>query len=614
MAAQRVNAQDDPTELDASKFPVVPTHSPSKKQANSGRKSIAPAVPGAFPDAPGTPTSGKKASHESRAMTTTTPKNKSPIKPSGFEMHPAHHQKSTTKPYEEARWLGFMEKGARTEPIKGPDKTAVGQPTPTKVGVTRKIDDGPPSPGFSFTFKRPSLELSSEAQKMMAETRQQAEKIHAHLAEEEANRPAPLMAARKIATPKGRFSDIHKAEFEKMKSIANHPSSFRAKAAQAKASLVVPPRTSSLKRTQSKAELDKPDHVAKKNTRQEPPSSTAPSTTPNKRVKHKAEDDAATTRQASSESDKVPTTPRAGHEDRNNSGIPRIAASKLMTPTKSSLARSHSTKTLKTSKIPAFVRSPSLKNLRRLSPNRSTPALTETPAQPATPKLSVKSILRTPQRLYSDDPTKLAAGTHLPRPTFSFNAPTPIAPATAPVCKHVGFTPSTEDLIQAQENRPATPSPIKYREREAFSVEHPGAVKYPELPTDEDTPSAKASSGHRRFTLDKTPGDFTFRSDKPMSFSPGIANTIRKVRSSLAEASPKKRKVEGMQDIGEEDDKENNDTGPTRAERPSKKAKMAGPVETPHKAASKTPHKGKRPGLLSRTRLNMLATPKKRAT
>lgn len=87
--------------------------------------------------------------------TSHTPKDRTPIKPAGQEMHPAHHHASTAKVLDEARWLGFQALGAYTAP---PKAAAIGQATPSKTpvpasrGMTYKVES---SPNFRFQFKSP---------------------------------------------------------------------------------------------------------------------------------------------------------------------------------------------------------------------------------------------------------------------------------------------------------------------------------------------------------------------------------------------------------------------------------------------------------------------------
>ncbi|CAK7566463.1 MAG: hypothetical protein SEPTF4163_004409 [Sporothrix epigloea] len=123
----------------------------------------------------------------------------------------------------------------------------------------------------------PDLGLSDEARRMMEELRGEAQKIRADLelqreqenARQEQDEDEALVG-RRIAKPRnrtGRYSAAHSAEFDKMDSIANHPSAFRIARFTPVKSVVTPscattntPAIASqargLKRTQSKANLD----------------------------------------------------------------------------------------------------------------------------------------------------------------------------------------------------------------------------------------------------------------------------------------------------------------------------------------------------------------------
>jgi hypothetical protein len=231
---------------------------------------------------------------------------------------------------------------------------------------------------------------------------------------------------RKKAEAKGkmtRFSDLHMKQFKSMDSIANHPSAFRADPSRFKPvvgpSLKKSPskpepnklkRTQSkvdmtessaktaggLKRTQSKMDITEGSKIpptplkrtqskmdltgsslprSQSSVRMVPPTRDGRPTSREgdadrnptaKRVKRTEADDAATTRPMSRESQ--PEAPRPGHATparkiTSQTALPRLAA-RLMTPTKSSIARSQSVKSLKTSSmIPSFAKSPSTHNL-----------------------------------------------------------------------------------------------------------------------------------------------------------------------------------------------------------------------------------------------------------
>ncbi|KAF2101577.1 hypothetical protein NA57DRAFT_53532 [Rhizodiscina lignyota] len=621
-----------------------------------------------------------------------TPKAKSSILPAPSEMHPSQHQKSTTKPLEEARWLGFMPMVPQTEPPKKcsrelTDDLAVAQATPTRATQSVKKTSFL-SPDFKFDFQhQPSVEsaLSPEARRLMEETRGEAAKIRAKMVaakeKQEArdlqaeNQPifgmTDTLGGRKIAKPKGRFSDAHKKQFGKMDSIANHPSSFRADPNRFynDAPMTVDRPNKPLKRSHSKADLDTPMKQGPGKTLFTPiPSRDTSLRSPTKRVKHSESADVSTARASWQDSsdvmDNKPNTPQTTGKYRIKSGIP-IPLSTLTTPTKSSIARSQSAKTLKTkTSIPILARSPSVKNIstKMLSnePDRSSPSPTKLMKSP-----SLKSILRQgPTRLYSDDPSKVAAGTHLPTPKRKSMLPQ-AAPATAPVMKHVEFTESTKQLDEEA-------SPTTAKSTEAFmttdSLKSPGdnTVEYPSLATSAEFPTTKATTRpkavpkslqHRRQTIGPAPsstfGDFTFRAGSAPSFAAQTAaSTIRRVRNSDVFTPPtsagsgaiplspqKKRKLEDLQEDDEESEKENKAEfarGQDLEDRPSKKMRAtvsatdadkektaATRAKTPTKSASRLAmfrqdkHREKdkdkkRGNGLTIARLNMLATPKTR--
>ena len=161
-----------------------------------------------------------------------------------------------------------------------------------KSAVTESTADDDTTPTDSDSFaspKRvaagtPDLGLSDDARRMMEELREEAQKIRAQLevqreqevAQEEEGGAAH--GSRRIAKPKsraGRYSAAHTAEFDKMDSIANHPSAFRIARftpvkstaassstnsapthAPAPATPAISSQARGLKRTQSKANLD----------------------------------------------------------------------------------------------------------------------------------------------------------------------------------------------------------------------------------------------------------------------------------------------------------------------------------------------------------------------
>jgi len=672
-----------------------------------------------------------------------TPRDGTPIQPSVQEMHPQKYQMSTARPLDEARWLGFSS-----------NKTS--QQTPTKTPkATQNIMDS--APDFSFTFQRPTLNLSPQARALMDETRGEAAKIRIEMQATQKGQPsASDVLGRKIATPAGkvsRFSDVHMKAFKKMDSIADHPSAFRAKGNRPLGT----DKPSALKRSPSKAELERPSSSSSSTSLPRPSSHSNLEAGPAKRVKRAADDDAATTRPDATPKPilksalKSNMTPRSikppqsilksAKSVRRTTMIPafqrspvrlnmtsasvqadqardkqkdqrpqllskspmkspvkstmadRIAQSEPEAPESPLLSRSPakhpiSTKTAAAptspdaaSKLPFLARSPAKKTSNVIhdhedkdvskEKHNKQPLLARSPAKISMPQSSVdttqqtpgkpslfarfnllrqspvKSILRTPQRLYSDDPFKIANGTHLSTPPNAISdaekaGPPPPPPKTCPVIKHVDFSASTKALDQAEET-PDTPTKASSPPSKAGEQ---SSITYPTLPATSDT-ADRPKKAYRRMTMAGTPNDFTFRAGaQAITFAPSprrttsqeIAPSIRSVEHSpeLPKVTGTKRKADN-EDLRKEaptttttaSDKENDDD---IEHRPAKKARSDKPEPTRPSvtpATLKTPvkkiptvgvrpksftqkPKEKRPGMLSAARLAALATPKRR--
>lgn len=196
-----------------------------------------------------------------------------------------------------------------------------------------------------------------------------------------------------------------------------------------------------------------------------------------------------------------------------------------------------------TNKIPLFARSPMKMSVTKLAETdahqQKSQDLAEKPAtsgtdvtKSATPTKAankslmdrftflrtspMKSILRSPQRLYSDDPAKVAAGTHLATPpkksATEMNKKLAAVAKTAPTRKHVDFTSSTKARYErALSETTSTPSkentPASVEEAKAQPAPQPAFAQYPALPT-QDT-ELTFTPEKRRQTI--APGDFTFR-------------------------------------------------------------------------------------------------------
>ncbi|EEQ83775.1 uncharacterized protein BDCG_00580 [Blastomyces dermatitidis ER-3] len=378
-----------------------------------------------------------------------------------------HH--TTPKKPDSGVCLGF--KPIQKDPHH-PSNASAATPTKSRLSVAEQLD----TPSFSIQFSCEDSQLSEEAQKLMENIREDASRIKAQMIVEQnaqkhkSTEAGQAFGVRKIAKAKGkagRFSNAHMAEFKKMDSIAGHPSSFRVRQERIHPSPVKP----SLKRTSSKACLDEVASSVK---------STASFASPTKTIANNP-----VKRSKSSNIDSTPARkplfkdglsdnkldPKSGQDD------PRS----LTTPTKSAISRASSVKQIKTTRIPNFPCSPSTKSI--VAPR--TPQTEFNPKLKTTlPSLTnLKSILRRRQPLFSNDPVKIAAGTHVAPPAKTFNiqeAPT--------VKKHVDFSASTKvrhafaDLSPTTSSKNLPPEPAKS-----------GVISYPTLPPTTPPKASKAA-------------------------------------------------------------------------------------------------------------------------
>ncbi|KAM0334231.1 hypothetical protein ACHAQA_001253 [Verticillium albo-atrum] len=312
----------------------------------------------------------------------------SALKPPMSEMHPSKVHPTATGSTE--AWLGFRD-------IKSADvsrgKSAVNlQLTPSRLS-------GVPTMPFTFNVTRPAGEtaLSGDAQRMMADLREEAAKIKADLvAKRDLEKQEEQVNGRKIAKAKGksgRFSAVHMEEFKKMDSIEGHPSAFRAqpgrftpakkslKRTSSKANLDDTPKSTlsrspskinlqstpsqvrtGLKRTSSKANLN--EHAEKQPLGTTPSKLRAfapqpqPSPSPVKRIRQQIEDDASSRRPISRDGSSLPR-PKSSSND--SATLPRSHStlSSLTSPTKSFAARAGLPKIAQ----PALTKSPSKSSL-----------------------------------------------------------------------------------------------------------------------------------------------------------------------------------------------------------------------------------------------------------
>ncbi|KAM3415834.1 hypothetical protein BST61_g9340 [Cercospora zeina] len=381
----------------------APTRTPRTLPAKLSSVEENDGVPGAFPaDSPSTATVSYPSLPTNNARQTAhqTPTRNTEIKPEEREMHPQLHYQSTAKIRDEARHLGFLNMAPHTEPAKQKGNLAALQGTPTKV---RDLEEDAKSSSYQFTFSRDfSLELSPEAKQLMLEKREEAARIRQQMmADGEAPKSIDeVLAARRMAKPKGRFSQAHMKEQDKMDSIANHASAWRADPSRFKpVTGAKPAGPRSLKRSPSKARLDetesssgagcserpKPISAAKGGALPRPTSSKdlariASETSPAKRVKIIETDDVS----ASCPKIELTGEPLSATPNKQS----KIAT--LSTPTQSSLPRAASVKSAKAlCKIPAPqfktsatpLKSALKKPTQIVEPRTSTPLLARSPSK-----------------------------------------------------------------------------------------------------------------------------------------------------------------------------------------------------------------------------------------
>ncbi|KAK0666205.1 hypothetical protein QBC41DRAFT_256744 [Cercophora samala] len=495
------------------------------------------------------------------------------IKPPVTEMHPAKYHPTMAPPSSGLR-LGFTDivkpTSSRSDVLPGAIQT-----TPSKIAV--------PS-SSSFTFTRPGLldlNLGPEAQRIMESLRGEAAKIKVELAAKREAEKAEeeQINSRKIASAKGkagRFSSAHMNEFKKMDSIANHPSAFRAQSSR------TTPLKPGVKRSQSKANLDEPEHARSK---QPTPASTIPKAkqrveeveSPVKRARQNIEDDATTQRPISRDASAIPM-PKSS----SAMGMPRSKSNlaSLMTPTKSSLARSTST-IAKTPVRNSLLRSPSKPALGGLVKSATTsniatvtavekettqtvevksskavlfatelksPKTTVSTAEPKSPEVAVevktpksrfeqvKSLFRRSQASASKPkstiPMPSALGSKTPAPP-RLEKELPPVPMTTParkLTKRVAFTPDTQHAAMAQNSPSPVKSsvPISAARQPLGEVHYPSLdgvlaeqsaedVSYPDLTTVRPLPEVPTDT-EANAAEPSVPGTFTFRSDHTISF------------------------------------------------------------------------------------------------
>lgn len=572
-----------------------------------------------------------------------TPTSTSAIRPSLEEMHPSKAHQSTAKKVDSGMILGFnpIKKDADGNVVKDginentPSKTKP-SPAPTHFGT----------PGYEFKIGQ-ETQLSAQAKELMDRIREEAKQTRAKMvlenpaAEQE---QSETRVDRKIAKPRGqagRFSDVHMAEFKKMDSIAGHASSFRATPGRFQ------PVTKSLKRTKSKAQLDEPEpqnaepHNASPSRSASVKRSAVPTpTATSKRVKHNPVAEESSGKDAEKKpvekqeaAAPKPTTPKpAGPRPRS------VVRASLMTPTRASMARSTSAtlslKAPKTSLIPSLARSPSTQAL----------ASPKTPRTEFNPRFKsnlptfthLKSILRKRQPLFSRDPAKIAAGTHVAAPDFNPDLlfggkqeTADAAPSPSPK-KHVEFTPSVKsrhamaDASPSRSKIPTTPSrsnlsEVVYPTLPALTPEQKAPVEESTTPTYSPTQSPTIRHVRKSSAGDSAATTYPVLPVVAHGISHGLSNKKRRREDVDDDDVPS---VENTENIPPADAQSNErNTKRLKANPPTPSPVKTRPIKTPSRTvsgrvgtpASATASVKKRSGVLSLSRLNMLSKPKGRA-
>lgn len=452
----------------------------------------------------------------------TTPSS-SALKPSGNAMHPSKFHASVGRPSSASR-LGFSD-------INPADSAIPGMPA-TLCDTPSRLRDVPQS---EFTFRTNSQELSGPAyDSIMSEIKNSVAWYKAELvAEREAQRNVSM--ERKIATPKGRFSAAHAAEFKKMDSIENHASVWRAsrttpvqpqpepkssatkaktdsvpspaksglKRSHSKANLEGTPQShmrTNLKRTLSRANLDGGEDSAHKNSsgtisqsQSNRPKVEEPSSSFAKRIKKYHHEDASAARPVSRDESSLPR-PKSSGQASSTLTRPQSSSSlaRLMSPTKSSIAhfanKNKSTISLVNPNPQSEVGLNQSTPLKKPLPGAglvSPSKVSEFKRRILSPRgmQKVKSILTAPKgdteggRTAIPKPS-LVSQTPGPQRTDKALPPLPLTTPRRKIRKQVSFTPDTKRAAEAQ----PTPSPRKTLMFGAGRAEEPAdTAQYPSL-------------------------------------------------------------------------------------------------------------------------------------
>nr|KMM73213.1 hypothetical protein CPAG_09502 [Coccidioides posadasii RMSCC 3488] len=562
------------------------------------------------PTCPTTPTKSMACTpvknYSSSKPSIKTPGSASPPKPALEEMHPSKVQQSTSKQPDSALVLGF--RPVQMDPNAPGNTLLTLSNTPSKGRLSHP--DQLEALSYDFKFTCENSEFGAEAREIMKSVREDAARIKAEMILKAKDQnldgeKAKPLEDRKIATAKGkigRFSEIHMAQFRKMDSIANHPSSFRARPDR-----VQPPVSKGLKRTISKAQLDAPEKATP--TGVNPVTTTgASANSVTKRFRSKDNEDTSTRRPLFKDDQVVNRGLKTG---------PTVSKD-LSTPRKPTTACSTGVKHPQTTKIPSLSYSPSKSSLAPRTPQTDL----NPKAKKTTPGFgALKSILCRRQPLFSNDPVKIAAGTHQAFPDADLGSKLVSAPDTSEQShavpsskKRVGFSDSTK-LPDVSPETPRTPDfgPIAEGASDGY-------ITYPTLPP-LSTPQANKQysfffepspvSARKGATMPSSQQMPTFST--PGAIPHGIANKKRQREDAENRGQGNRASPNYLKD-GQRSAKrvKTSLASPSKTYTPSPVKKRLTQHTTPRSAVRTTPSSTQHRTGLSLSRLSFLARPKQR--
>jgi hypothetical protein len=620
-----------------------------------------------------TPSSGIQSNLDaiiSSPLAPRTPATAGRAKPPMEEMHPSKAHHSTAQKPDSGLPLSFVD----IEATGSNQSSGVKQQTPSKISTpTFDFRFARPAPQLGPEAQRMMDELREEALRIKVKLAAEREEEKRNGGEESAAGIGGRKIAQPKGKV-GRFSDVHMAEFKKMDSIAGHPSAFRAQPGRFTPATTSLKRSPSKAQLDDGEELHRMTRHASQET--ERLENTAPAKRARKRVADDTSSARPVSMDDDKVLPTTPTIPRSRSTfltsitTPTQASLARSASVKKPATQIPTLSRSPSKPNLNATPK-AFQKSATmndLDNVPRSEPKsflRSPGKFDRVKSILRYPSLSAKkpNAMQTSIPMLSRSPSKPNLDKALPSiPT------TPVGIGSSKPAKHVNFTPDTVNKHAATVQH--SPSPMKSGIPRSTSktnlrakylggakiqtnvqypsvVDHPGLekdtaeVEYPSLAGVRPLPEAPGQSMSQPHLPPSVPGTFTFRSDHTISFgtspkgfgsSPGQAS-VRQVRQSIFPNSmpgsfpgANKENTEPLPAVGMANKKrrrvDSDDEDEQEVDRSPKKHKAAaaeGPMLIgPNLQAAqmtpkaKIPSPAKKKGVLSLSRLNMLARPKMR--